>query len=214
MKTNDFGYVLREIREAGGISLRGLAKETGFDLAYLSRVERSLSPPPRNENIHKIADALCKIQSLSPEDCQKLKRTLLDSAKQLTNHRDLISDLKFRFADRLREEGVQESFIRDAVMKVSLSDMEKVLSGEEPLEIAPVNSISAAEIKSRELKGESVKELRDRPFPNTRIRPSNRRRFQAGVRAFIEVNGALSSNQINQLKAITPLIRTILNSKQ
>ena len=214
MKTNDFGYVLREIREAGGISLRGLAKETGFDLAYLSRVERSLSPPPRNENIHKIADALCKIQSLSPEDCQKLKRTLLDSAKQLTNHRDLISDLKFRFADRLREEGVQESFIRDAVMKVSLSDMEKVLSGEEPLEIAPANSISAAEIKSRELKGESVKEIRDRSFPNRRIRPSNTRRFNAGARAFIEVNGALSAYQIEQLRSITPLIRTILNSKQ
>jgi len=214
MKTNDFGYVLRELREAGGISLRGLAKETGFDLAYLSRVERSLSPPPRNENIHKIADALCKIQSLSPEDCQKLKRTLLDSAKQLTNHRDLISDLKFRFADRLREEGVQESFIRDAVMKVSLSDMEKVLSGEEPLEIAPANSISAAEIKSRELKGESVKEIRDRSFPNRRIRPANRRRFQAGVRAFIEVNGTLSAYQVEQLRSITPLIRTILNSKQ
>ena len=214
MKTNDFGYVLREIREAGGISLRGLAKETGFDLAYLSRVERSLSPPPRNENIHKIADALCKIQSLSLEDCQKLKRTLLDSAKQLTNHRDLISDLKFRFADRLREEGVQESFIRDAVMKVSLSDMEKVLSGEEPLEIAPANSISAAEIKSRELKGESVKEIRDRSFPNRRIRPSNTRRFNAGARAFIEVNGALSAYQIEQLRSITPLIRTILNSKQ
>ena len=213
MKTNDFGYVLREIREAGGISLRGLAKETGFDLAYLSRVERSLSPPPRNENIHKIADALCKIQSLSPEDCQKLKRTLLDSAKQLTNHRDLISDLKFRFADRLREEGVQESFIRDAVMKVSLSDMEKVLSGEEPLEIAPANSISAAEIKSRELKGESVKEIRDRSFPNRRIRPSNKRRFNAGKTAFIEVDGALSAYQIEQLRSITPLIRTIMNSK-
>ena len=214
MKNNEFGYVLRELREAGGISLRGLAKETGFDAAYLSRVERSLSPPPRNENIHKIADALCKIQSLSPEDCQKLKRTLLDSAKQLTNHRDLISDLKFRFADRLREEGVQESFIRDAVMKVSLSDMEKVLSGEEPLEIAPANSISAAEIKSRELKGESVKEIRDRSFPNRRIRPANRRRFQAGVRAFIEVNGTLSAYQVEQLRSITPLIRTILNSKQ
>ena len=214
MKTNDFGYVLRELREAGEISLRSLAKETGFDSAYLSRVERSLSPPPRNENIHKIADALCKIQSLSPEDCQKLKRTLLDSAKQLTNHRDLISDLKFRFADRLREEGVQESFIRDAVMKVSLSDMEKVLSGEEPLEIAPANSISAAEIKSRELKGESVKEIRDRSFPNRRIRPANRRRFQAGVRAFIEVNGTLSAYQVEQLRSITPLIRTILNSKQ
>jgi len=213
MKTNDFGYVLRELREAGGISLRGLAKETGFDLAYLSRVERSLSPPPRNENIHKIGEALCKLQNLDVAGCAKIKRTLLNSANQLTNHRDLISDLKFRFADRLREEGVQESFIRDAVMKVSLSDMENVLSGEEPLEIAPAGSISAAEIKSRELKGESVKEIRDRSFPNRRIRPTNKRRFNAGKTAFIEVDGTLSSYQIDQLRAITPLIRTIMNSK-
>jgi len=213
MKTNDFGYVLRELREAGGISLRGLAKETGFDLAYLSRVERSLSPPPRNENIHKIGEALCKLQNLDVAGCAKIKRTLLNSANQLTNHRDLISDLKFRFADRLREEGVQESFIRDAVMKVSLSDMENVLSGEEPLEIAPAGSISAAEIKSRELKGESVKEIRDRSFPNRRIRPTNKRRFNAGKTAFIEVDGTLSSYQIDQLRAITPLIRTIMNNK-
>jgi transcriptional regulator with XRE-family HTH domain len=214
MKNNEFGYALRDLREGGGVSLRGLAKETGFDAAYLSRVERVLSPPPRRENIHKIAEAFCKLQDLNTEECQKLKRTLLDSAKQLTNHKDLISDLRYRFSDRLREEGLQESFIRDAMMKVSLNDMEKVLSGEEPLEIAPANSISAAEIKRRESKGESVKEIRDRPFPSSRTRPSNRRRFQAGSRAFIEVNGSLSAYQIEQLRSITPLIRTILNSKQ
>jgi transcriptional regulator with XRE-family HTH domain len=213
MKNNDFGYVLRDLRETGNISLRGLAKETGFDSAYLSRVERMLSPSPRIENINKIAEALCSLQDLNPEDCQKLKRTLLDSARKLTNPKDLISDLKYRFADRLREEGVQESFIRDAMMKVSLDDMEKVLNGEEPLEVAPANSISAAEIKRRELKGESVKEIRDRSFPNRRIRPANRRRFRAGVRAYIEVNGDLSAYQIEQLRSITPLIRTILNSK-
>ena len=213
MKNNEFGYVLRDFREAGGITLRGLAKETSFDSAYLSRVERVLSPPPRIENIHKIAEALCNLQDLNAEECQKLKRSLLDSARQLTNHKDLISDLRYRFADRLREEGVQESFIRDAMMKVSLDDMEKVLNGEEPLEVAPANSISAAEIKRRELKGESVKEIRDRSFPNRRIRPANRRRFRAGVRAYIEVNGDLSAYQIEQLRSITPLIRTILNSK-
>jgi transcriptional regulator with XRE-family HTH domain len=215
MKNNEFGYVLRDLRESGGVTLRGLAKETGFDAAYLSRVERVLSPPPRRENIHKIAEALCKLQDLKVEECQKLKRTLLDSARQLTNPKDLISDLRYRFADRLREEGVQESFIRDAVRKVSLDDMEKVLSGEEPLEIAPANSVSAAEIKSRKLKGESVEEIgRRMPLPRRKIRPTNRRRFQAGVRGFIEVNGTLSAYQIEQLRSITPLIRTILNSKQ
>ena len=42
MKNNEFGYVLRDLRESGGVTLRGLAKETGFDAAYLSRVERVL----------------------------------------------------------------------------------------------------------------------------------------------------------------------------
>ena len=58
MKNNEFGYALRDLRESGGITLRGLAKETGFDVAYLSRVERALSPPPRRDNIHKIAETL------------------------------------------------------------------------------------------------------------------------------------------------------------
>jgi len=214
MNNSDFGYVLRDLREAGSISLRGLAKETGFDSAYLSRVERVLSPAPRIENIQIIAEALCKLQDLNAEECQKLKRTLLGSAKQLTNPKDLISDLKYRFADRLREEGVQEAFIRDAVRKVSLDDMEKVLSGEEPLEVAPANSISAAEINDRKLKGESVEKIsRSVPPHRRKVRPANRRRFQAGERAFIEVNGALSAYQAEQLRSITPLIRTILNSK-
>ena len=214
MKNNEFGYVLRDLREVGKISLRELAKETGFDSAYLSRVERVLSPPPRIENIQKISDALCTLQSLNTEDCERLKRALLDSARQLTNHRDLINDLRHRFADRLREEGVQEAYITDAIRKVSLDDMEKVLSGEEPLEIAPANSISATEIKNRQLKGESIEQLNRRiPLPRRKIKPANRRRFQAGMRGFIEVNGALSAYQIEQLKSITPLIRTILNTK-
>jgi transcriptional regulator with XRE-family HTH domain len=215
MKINDFGYVLRELRDLGGISLRGLAKASGFDSAYLSRVERSMSPPPRNENIHKIAEALCELQNLNNEKCAKIKRTLLDAARQLTNHKDLIRDLRYRFTDRLREEGVQEAFISDAIRKVSIDDMEKVLSGEEPLEIAPAHSISSVEIKNRQLKGESVKHLNRRtPIIPTRRKtpPLRTRRFQAGIRAFIEVSGDLNPTQIEQLRSMTPLIRTILKN--
>ena len=161
MSLNNFGKILREIREDGNISLRGLAKETGLDAAYLSRVERELNPAPKAEVIQKIAQTLCNIQQLDTAECEKLKRTLLKSSEQLVDHSDLIRDLKHRFADRLRDEGVEESYIIDAIKKVSLESMEKVLSDEEPLEILRDNSFSKDLIEKRKSFGEEVQMLRD-----------------------------------------------------
>ena len=160
MSLNNFGKILREIREDGNISLRGLAKETGLDAAYLSRVERELNPAPKAEVIQKIAQILCNIQQLDTAECEKLKRTLLKSSEQLADHSDLIRDLKHRFADRLRDEGVEESYIIDAIKKVSLESMEKVLSDEEPLEILRDNSFSKDLIEKRQSFGEEVQMLR------------------------------------------------------
>jgi transcriptional regulator with XRE-family HTH domain len=159
MSLNNFGKILREIREDGNISLRGLAKETGLDAAYLSRVERELNPAPKAEVIQKIAQILCNIQQLDTAECEKLKRTLLKSSEQLVDHSDLIRDLKHRFADRLRDEGVEESYIIDAIKKVSLESMEKVLSDEEPLEILRDNSFSKDLIEKRQSFGEEVQML-------------------------------------------------------
>lgn len=160
MSLTNFGKTLREIREDGNISLRGLAKETGLDAAYLSRVERELNPAPKAEVIQKIAQTLCNIQQLDTAECEKLKRTLLKSSEQLADHSDLIRDLKHRFADRLRDEGVEESYIIDAIKKVSLESMEKVLSDEEPLEILRDNSFSKDLIEKRQSFGEEVQMLR------------------------------------------------------
>ena len=160
MNSNNFGKLLREIREKGDISLRGLAKETGLDAAYLSRVERELNPAPKAAVIQKIAQILCNIQQLDTAECEKLKRTLLKSSEQLADHSDLIRDLKHRFADRLRDEGVEESYIIDAIKKVSLESMEKVLSDEEPLEILRDNSFSKDLIEKRQSFGEEVQMLR------------------------------------------------------
>ena len=41
-----FGKRLREIRTEKDISLRQLAKDSGFDTAYISRVERGMMLPP------------------------------------------------------------------------------------------------------------------------------------------------------------------------
>ena len=159
MKSKSFGNTLRETREDGNISLRSLAKESGVDAAYLSRVERELNPAPKVEVIQKIADALCQIMQLDTANCEKLKRTLLESSEQLANYSDLIRDLKHRFADRLRDEGVNESYIIDAIKKVSLESMENVLSGDEPLKIATEQSNFKDLVDEMQAPGEEVHKL-------------------------------------------------------
>jgi transcriptional regulator with XRE-family HTH domain len=159
MKSKSFGSTLREIREDGSISLRSLAKEAEVDAAYLSRVERELNPAPKAEVIQKIAETLCQIMELDTANCEKLKRTLLESSEQLVGHADLIRDLKHRFADRLRDEGVEETYIIDAIKKVSLESMENVLSGKEPLKIARQKSFSKQIIKEMKSPNEEVQML-------------------------------------------------------
>ena len=161
MKANNFGKTLREIREDGNISLRSLAKESEVDAAYLSRVERELNPAPKAEVIQKIAETLCQIMKLDTANCEKLKRTLLESSEQLADHSDLIRDLKHRFADRLRDEGVEETYIIDAIKKVSLESMENVLSGKEPLKIFREKSFSKKVIKEMKSPNEEVQMLKN-----------------------------------------------------
>ena len=247
MKTTGFGYFLRDIRENAKISLRKLAQETKLDPAYLSRLERELNPAPRQEVVQRIAKALCDLKNLPIAECEKLKRDLLDSAGQLTDDADLIDDLKQRFAERLRDQEMPESYIMDAVNKVSLEDMDSVLSGKESLEIADQEDFSNEEIKLRQLLGESVHSLKmshsidaspsemsdsasdyidensmkfksfsrspSSPSPRRRSRAVKKTKFRAGARAFIEVDGDLTSNQEELLRSITNTVRSILKGK-
>jgi transcriptional regulator with XRE-family HTH domain len=240
MNTTGFGYFLRDIRENGKISLRKLAQETQLDPAYLSRMEREMSPAPRVEIVQRIAKTLCDLQNLSMAECEKLKRDLLDSAGQLTDNADLIDDLKQRFSERLRDQGMAEFYIIDAVNKVSLETMDRVLSGQEVLEIADTDSLSLGEIEERKSKGEEVHSLtmkesvsycrssasdyidenlnkfksisRD-PSSASRGRSVKKTKFRAGSRAFIEVDGDLTSYQEELLRSITNTVRFILKGK-
>ncbi len=151
-----FGSFLRKHREDLQISLRQLAKDTGLDPAYLSRVERELSPAPRSEIVNQIADALCRNQGLSTVDCERLRRQLLEVAGQLVTEDDLIDDLSSRFADKLREMKMPEAYVLESTQKVTLDQMRKVLIGEEPLEIRWFHDVSAKEIKSRRSSGEEI----------------------------------------------------------
>jgi len=249
MKATGFGYYLRDTRENAKISLRRLAQETKLDPAYLSRLERELNPAPRQEVVQRIAKALCELKNLPIAECEKLKRDLLESAGQLTDDADLIDDLKQRFAERLRDQEMPESYIMDAVNKVSLEDMDSVLSGKESLEIASEGDYSNKEIIERQLLGESMhllnmapsemrdmepSEMRDSasdyidknsmkfktisrspssPSPRRRSRAVKKTKFRAGARAFIEVDGDLTSNQEELLRSITNTVRSILKGK-
>lgn len=124
-----FGAFLRNYREDLQISLRQLAKDTGLDPAYLSRVERELSPAPRPEMINQIADTLCRNQGLSTVDCERLKRQLLEAAGQLPKDNDLIGDLSNRFADKLRDVQIPETEIHAGLETATLDELRKVLSG-------------------------------------------------------------------------------------
>lgn len=53
-----FGPHIREIREARGISLRGLAHLIGVEPAYLSKIEREIFAPPSEALILKLANHL------------------------------------------------------------------------------------------------------------------------------------------------------------
>jgi len=250
MKSKSFGSTLREIREDGSISLRSLAKESEVDAAYLSRVERELNPAPKAEVIQKIAETVCSIMQLDTANCEKLKRNLLESSEQLADHSDLIRDLKHRFADRLRDEGLEEAYIIDAIKKVSLESMENVLSGDEPLKIAseqsyfedfvdaapnfideapdeevhklqmgcenrePSNQIdSASDYINRNLNKFKPSSPRTPPSPRGMSQTPKKSTFRAGARAFIEVDGDLTSAQEEQLRSITTLVRSILKEK-
>ncbi|SVD88909.1 uncharacterized protein METZ01_LOCUS441763, partial [marine metagenome] len=152
----DFGSFLRNHREEHRISLRQLARATGLDLAYLSRLERGLNRVPQADRINQIVNALCQYQGLSTDECDRLRRRVLDEAGYLVKDDDLIADLSNRFADKLRDAGMQEAYVIDAVQQVSLDQMRKVLLGDERLEIRNFYDVSPDQIQKRRSRGEQV----------------------------------------------------------
>lgn len=152
-----FGSFLRNHREEHGISLRKLAGVTGLDPAYLSKLERNLlDRVPQQNRVNQIVDALCRHQGLPADECNRLRRRVLDEAGYLVKDDDLIADLSNRFADKLRDAGMREAYVLDAVQQVSLDQMRKVLLGEERLEIRDFHDVSPDQIQKRRSRGEQV----------------------------------------------------------
>ena len=58
-----FGDEVRKLRTAKGVGLRQMAQEVGISPAYLSQLERGVSPPPDEEKVKQIAKVLRVRQS-------------------------------------------------------------------------------------------------------------------------------------------------------
>ena len=58
MSPKDFGAVVRRSRESKGIGLRTMAKAVGMSPTYLSMIERGQFPPPAEDKVVAIADAI------------------------------------------------------------------------------------------------------------------------------------------------------------
>ena len=266
----NFGAFLRqirltEIRESVKISLRKLAEEAELDPAYLSRIERGEIQRPGRETIEKIAAALCRMKEFQEADCEELNRQLLLKAKYklsidelgLKPHQSNTIIIEELFAQRLRDIGVAETFILDLKEDVSVHQMSKVLSGEEPLPLSIKNIDDASyeekfshnaikrtqrddtkkytkiiekifkEAKEDDIQLHINPDDSSMPFEDSdsdyirkisnfirdasqRSQRVEERKFRAGARAFIQVDGELTSSQEEQLRALTAVVRSIL----
>ena len=247
MTTKRFGDFLRKKREKTKISLRRFALETNLDPAYLSRLERGVFLAPREEIVKQIAKALCDLQKLPIEECEKLERELLEAAGHRAKSEDLIAEINERLKDK--ELDLNQFAIGDVVNKIDPETRDRVLSGKEALEIGNLSDYSDKEIELRKLQGEQVEFLSMRepssideepssiedsasyyinknlkkfkasnrtpssPSPRRRGRSVKKTKFRAGARAFIEVDGDLTSNQEELLRSITNTVRSILKGK-
>ena len=166
MLKKSFGELLRKIREDLRISMRSLASAAEMDPAYLSRIENGKTGAPKQETVARLADALCKEHQLEQVDCERLTRQLLVAADHLQEGEELINDLSDRFSDRLRDEGFPEERIDEAVARVPLATMRKVLLGEEKLEIGYWPEFPVEEMQARIDAGEEVIAFDQMPVPN------------------------------------------------
>ncbi|MDD3925606.1 MAG: helix-turn-helix transcriptional regulator [bacterium] len=73
-----FGSYLRELRKQRDLSLRQLAEDAGIDFTYLSKMETNKIPPPSEDAIMRLADALGADSDELLSLARKVDRTLHD----------------------------------------------------------------------------------------------------------------------------------------
>ena len=223
---NNFGTYLRETREGfNKLSLRKFADKVNVDPAYLSRIEKGKISKPGREVIEKIASAFCReihLQSqfiLSPSydpeaECEELRRNLLLNAGYKLTDAELLGfkadqsySVEDLFIDRLKDKGIPEKYISLAKKNVPQDLMTKVLSGEEPLK----NYIGLNDDDNDYIPQYYVpSSIQDTSSLSLSDQEDSETKFRAGSRAFIQVDGDISSTQKEQLRALSALVKSIL----
>ena len=87
-----FGEEVRRARQRRGMTLDGLSQATGMAKSYLSQIETGYAPPPRDEKIRKIAEALgldapalllrAHLSELPPDDKERMAR-MFDATEEV-----------------------------------------------------------------------------------------------------------------------------------
>ncbi|MDH5525913.1 MAG: helix-turn-helix domain-containing protein [Nitrospirota bacterium] len=99
-----FGSTVRILRTKKGIGLRKFAKQVGISPTYLSKIERGEFPPPAEDKVVAIADALeqdhDELLALSGRIATELKQVILRAPKEFGS--------LLRMADGLRGDGLAQ----------------------------------------------------------------------------------------------------------
>lgn len=197
-----YAEVLSEERIGAGLSLRQLGEVAGLDHGYLSRIESGDIKRPRRTNVIRLADAIARHtdpdQRVATQE--RLRSRLLRAAGLAESSQPIITDVKRRFAARLREEDLQEHQIEAALNRVTIATMQRVLSGEEPIEKYPLSALHDPEAKLN-FDQETV------------VLPGYEETIQAGQGASIRVTFKLTPTQRAQLTTIARLIGQIVSDR-
>ena len=106
-----FGMKVRALRKERGMSQKTLAAKTGIDFTYLSKVENERSPPPSEEVIRSMADAL---STDSDELIRLAGKVPSDVTQFLLTHPEAIQHL------RSFEGGARQFYVQAGAVQVDV----------------------------------------------------------------------------------------------
>ena len=159
MSDQTFGPLLRKLRMGAKVNLRDLADFIGMDPAYLSRMENGHTGNPKEETVHRLADALCAKTQVNSLQAQELKALLLKSAGYASHDpQTQVETLTKEFRVRLEDAGFPEKKIDQILSRLSLPLIQKILRGEELLEDVFGDQFTEREIRRLRKAGEDAVE--------------------------------------------------------
>ena len=159
MSEPTFGSLLRELRIGAKINLRDFADAIGMDPGYLSRMENNHTGNPKEETVHRLADALCAKTQVNSLQAQELKTLLLKAAGYAPHDpQTQVETLTKEFRVRLEDAGFPENKIDQILSRLSLPLIQKILRGEELLEDVFGDQFTEREIRRLRKAGEDAVE--------------------------------------------------------